>query len=95
MFSRVEQIRMCSGPDEVDLRPPDFIDQQPVWFDVALSVTGESPPQWVVPIWGRQERFFNQQPENCFEFPHILSPSLLALDVLPELACVGRREHAR
>lgn len=84
-----KQIGVRSGSFQPQLILQDLVDQNPVWLNVAVTMTAPIAAKLVIAILGRQRCFFEKKVDNSFYFCEIFAPLLQSLDVLLKLAGLG------
>jgi hypothetical protein len=57
----LEQVRVRSGADQVQIVTFDSVDQEPIGFDVAVMIVLPVPAKWMVSVPGRQGLSFCQE----------------------------------
>ena len=69
------------------------IDQNPIWFDMAITAALEFATQSVVFVFGWQRLTFNQQFDDGFDLGQIFAAFLGAFDIFLELGSATEASH--
>ena len=85
---------MCSRADQVQVVPIDLIEQEPIRFDVAISMMFPIPTERVVLVARRQRIAFDQEKDQLAELGEILSAALGQLHIALELGAANQIAHA-
>ena len=76
---------MRAGADEINIISIDFVDQQPVWLDVAVAVAFPSPAKGMVLAMRWQRLALQQEQNHLAQFGHVLAAFLCELHVALKL----------
>jgi len=85
-------VRSCS--DQVEVVAVDFVEQEPIGFDVAVAMVLPVAAQWVIFVVQGQGVALNQEQNQLAQLRHVLSPPLSQFDIAPELRTTDWVAHA-
>jgi hypothetical protein len=90
-----EEITVGSGALKADVGMVfcEGVNQNPVWFDVAIAAAGKISAQWVILAFWRQRVFVNKQAEHRLELHKVLTASFRKFNVFLKLAGSAESPH--
>ena len=92
-MTSLEQVRVAPRPDEDDFGRGDFVNQQPIRFDVTLPKTLPFTSQLMRSISRRKRSVLGKQFDCGEEIVDIFSKSSLPLEVASKSLALGDMPH--
>ena len=86
---------MGSCADQIKVVTVDFVEQEPIGFDVAITMMFPVAAERVVLVTGRQGGSFNQEKNQHTQLGHVFSTPLGQFDIAPEFRAAYRDAHVQ
>ena len=80
---------MGSGSLQPNLILKNLVDQNPIWLDMAVSVTFPISTELMIAILRWKCFFCEEEVDDSFQFCEVLTSLLCPIDVLLELICLA------
>ena len=91
----LEQVGVCAGAHQVQILIIDFVDQEPIGFQVTVAVVLPFSGQRMVFVTGRKRAAFRQQQDQLTQLRHLLAAPLSKLNVASELGATDQVSQAQ
>ena len=71
------------------------VNENPIWFDMAVATSRKIAAQRMVFVFQRQWLAFDQEIQNRFEFRQVVATLLSAFDIFLKLGCAAESPHSQ